>query len=86
MKLQFPGSITKYTYLQNHSSSSVGSLLTPGFKMWFQQTNVTEVTVLYNTEVPWGSSRLGFLPSLPLHFSLFLRGKEFATLYNQSVS
>lgn len=43
MKLQFPSSITKYTYLQSHSRCRVGSFLTPGFKMWFQQTNTAEV-------------------------------------------
>lgn len=43
MWLQFPGSITKYTYLQSHSRCWVGSFLTPGFKMWFQRTNTAEV-------------------------------------------
>lgn len=82
MKLQFPSSITKYTYLQSHSRCWVGSFLTPGFKMWFQQTNTAEV--LDGVSLSLSLSLLLSL-SLSLVF-LFLQGKDSAALFNLPAS
>ena len=82
MKLQFPGSITKYTYLQSHSRCRVGSFLTPGFKMWFQQTNTAEVLDGVSLSLSLCLSSLFLSFSL---FFLFFQGKDSATLFNLPV-